>query len=142
MSPTRTSRRITGIGTVLTFVYAVMALAATGRSFVQIAGRFDQAPVPYLLSAAAAVVYILATVALLLSKGAAWYRVAWVAVLFELVGVLVIGTLSWVVPDVFHADATVWSLYGQGYVWVPLALPFIGLWYLASRRPGRAEAAA
>lgn len=142
MSDTRTSRRITGIGTVLTFVYAVMALAATGRSFVQIAGRFEQAPVPYLLSAAAAVVYILATVALLLSKSDRWYRVAWIAVLFELVGVLVIGTLSWAVPEVFHADATVWSLYGQGYVWVPLVLPFVGIWYLAAHRPARAEATA
>ncbi|WP_110590303.1 hypothetical protein [Microbacterium suaedae] len=142
MSDTRTSRRITGIGTVLTFVYAVMALAATGRSFVQIAARFDQAPIPYLLSAAAAAVYILATVALLLSKSASWYRVAWVAVIFELVGVLVIGTLSWAVADVFHADATVWSLYGQGYVWIPLVLPFVGIWYLSSHRPSPAEAPA
>lgn len=134
MSDTRPSRRITGIGTVLTFVYGVMALAATGRSFVQIASRFEQAPTPYLLSAAAAVVYILATVALLLSKSPAWYRVAWVAVLFELVGVLVIGTLSWAVPDVFHADQTVWSLYGQGYVWIPLVLPFVGIWYLTTQR--------
>lgn len=134
MSEIRSTRRVVGIGTVLTFVYAVMALAATGRSFVQIVGRFDQAPVPYLLSAAAAVVYILATVALMLSRSRQWYVVAWVAVLFELVGVLVIGTLSWTVPDVFHADQTVWSLYGSGYVWIPLALPFIGIGYLSSRR--------
>lgn len=134
MSETRPTRRITGIGTVLTFVYAVMALAATGRSFVQIVGRFDQAPVPYLLSATAAVVYLLATIALMLSRSRTWYRIAWVAVLFELIGVLVIGTLSWTTPDVFHADATVWSLYGSGYVWIPLVLPFIGIWYLSSRR--------
>jgi len=134
MTEIRPSRRITGIGTVLTFVYAVMALASTGRSFVQIASRFEQAPVPYLLSAAAAVVYILATVALLLSRSRSWYRVAWIAVLFELVGVIVVGTLSVVAPDVFHADATVWSQYGSGYVWIPLVLPLVGIWYLASQR--------
>ncbi|MGO1838716.1 MAG: hypothetical protein ACTH2J_04715 [Candidatus Microbacterium stercoravium] len=134
MTDIRPSRRITGIGTVLAFVYAVMALASTGRSFVQIASRFEQAPVPYLLSAAAAVVYILATVALLLSRSRAWYRVAWIAVLFELVGVIIVGTLSLAAPDVFHADATVWSQYGSGYVWIPLVLPLAGIWYLASQR--------
>ncbi|HJA04551.1 MAG TPA: hypothetical protein H9800_06770 [Candidatus Microbacterium stercoravium] len=134
MTDIRPSRRITGIGTVLAFVYAVMALASTGRSFVQIASRFEQAPVPYLLSAAAAVVYILATIALLLSRSRAWYRVAWIAVLFELVGVIIVGTLSLAAPDVFHADATVWSQYGSGYVWIPLVLPLAGIWYLASQR--------
>ena len=134
MTDIRPSRRITGIGTVLAFVYAVMALASTGRSFVQIASRFEQAPVPYLLSAAAAVVYILATIALLLSRSRTWYRVAWIAVLFELVGVIIVGTLSLAAPDVFHADATVWSQYGSGYVWIPLVLPLAGIWYLASQR--------
>lgn len=134
MTDNRSTRRITGIGTVLTFVYAVMALAATGRSFVQIAGRFEHAPIPYLLSAAAAIVYILATVALLLSRSHTWYRIAWCAVLFEFVGVIVVGTLSVVMPDVFHADATVWSQYGSGYVWIPLVLPLFGIWYLASQR--------
>ena len=99
MTDTRSSRRITGIAMVLTFVYAVMALAATGRSFVQIAGRFEQAPVPYLLSAAAAVVYILATIALLLSRSRGWYRTAWFAAPFELAGVVIVGTLSIVLPD-------------------------------------------
>lgn len=134
MSDTRSSRRVTGVGTVLTFVYAIMALGATGRSFVQIVERFDEAPIPYLLSAASAVVYILATVALLLSKSRTWYLIAWIAVAFELVGVIVVGTLSVAAPDIFHADATVWSYYGSGYYWIPLVLPIVGLWYLASQR--------
>ena len=139
MSELRTSRRVTGVGTVLTFVYAVMALGATGRSFVQIVERFADAPVPYLLSAASAVVYILATVALLLSKSRAWYRTAWVAVAFELVGVLVVGTLSVAAPEIFHADDTVWSRYGSGYYWIPLVLPLVGLWYLYSQRKKLSE---
>ena len=64
MSSTDPSSRMTGIGRVLVIVYAVMALAATGRSFVQIVRRFDEAPLAYALSALAAVVYILATLAL------------------------------------------------------------------------------
>lgn len=134
--PART-RRMTGVGIVLVFVYGVMALAATGRSFVQIVRAFDEAPLAYALSAASAVVYILATLALMFSGSATWYRIAWVSVLFELAGVLVVGTLSILVPALFQ-HPTVWSLYGSGYVWIPLVLPFFGIWWLAAHRPARA----
>ena len=133
------ARRMTGVGIVLVIVYGIMALAATGRSFVQIAERFDEAPLAYALSAAAAVVYILATLALLFSGARSWYRVAWAAVVFELAGVLVVGTLSILLPELFQ-HATVWSLYGQGYVWIPLVLPFFGIWWLWSHRPSAAAA--
>lgn len=132
-TPSRTPR-MTGIGRVLVVVYAIMALAATGRSFVQIVERFDEAPVAFTLSAVAAVVYILATVALVRSGSRAWYAVAWVAISFELVGVLVVGTLSLTSPALFSHDATVWSGYGYGYLWVPLVLPFLGLWWLITSR--------
>lgn len=126
--------RMTGIGRVLVIVYGVMALAATGRSFVQIARSFDEAPLAYSLSALAAVVYILATLALIFSGRPAWYRVAWVAIVFELAGVLIVGTLSLVLPALF-AHPTVWSWYGLGYVLIPLVLPFFGLWWLITHRP-------
>lgn len=137
-------RRIGGLGTVLVWVYGILALAATGRSASQIISRFSEAPVPYLLSALAAVVYILATVALVASRSAAWYRVAWAAVSFELAGVLIIGALSFVpaVENLFHAEATVWTHFGSGYFWVPLVLPFLGTWWLASHAPSRIGAKA
>jgi hypothetical protein len=134
---TRPSSRITGVGGVLVVVYAIMALAATGRSFVQIVREFDAAPLAYSLSAASAAVYLVATVALLFSRGRAGYVVAWIAIGFELVGVLVVGTLSLTHPELFQ-HPTVWSLYGDGYVFVPLVLPFVGLWWLLAHRPGRA----
>jgi len=135
-------RRMTGIARVLVAVYAVLALAATGRSFVQIVRDFDEAPVAYALSALAAVVYIVATLALIFSDRPAWYRVAWIAIGFELVGVLVVGTLSIVLPEVFQ-HPTVWSVYGNGYVFIPLVLPIIGLWWLLrQRRAARVEAPA
>ena len=126
--------RMTGIGRVLVIVYAIMALAATGRSFVQIVQRFDEAPLAYTLSALAAAVYIVATLALIFAGSRAWYRVAWVAIVFELVGVLVIGTLSLVLPELF-AHPTVWSWFGMGYLFVPLVLPFFGIWWLATHKP-------
>lgn len=124
---------MTGIGRVLVVVYGIMALAATGRSFVQIVREFDDAPVAYTLSTLAAVVYILATLALIFSARPAWYRVAWIAICFELVGVLVVGTLSLVDPALFQ-HPTVWSVYGYGYLFIPLVLPFLGLWWLIRHR--------
>ncbi len=131
-TPTR-SRGMTGIGRVLVVVYGIMALAATGRSFVQIVREFDDAPLAYSLSALAAVVYILATLALVFSARPTWYRVAWIAIGFELVGVLVVGTLSLVLPALFQ-HPTVWSVYGYGYLFIPLVLPFLGLWWLTRHR--------
>ncbi len=132
---------MTGIGRVLVVLYAIMALAATGRSFVQIVREFDAAPLAYALSAASAVVYIVATLALIFSASRAWYVIAWVAISFELVGVLVVGTLSIVLPDLFD-HPTVWSWFGAGYVWIPLVLPFLGLWWLVTHRARAVVAAA
>lgn len=139
MSHTVSRARMTGIGRVLVIVYAVMALAATGRSFVQIVRRFDEAPLAYSLSALAAAVYILATLALVLARRRGWYTVAWVAIVFELTGVLVVGALSLLVPSLFGHDS-VWSYFGMGYLFVPLVLPVFGLWWLRTHRP-QAEAA-
>ncbi len=89
--------RITGVGRVLVFVYGILALAATGRSVYQIVDRFDQAPVAYSLSALSAVIYIVATIALI-APGRVWYRVALITISFELAGVLIVGTLSSFAP--------------------------------------------
>ncbi len=131
-------RRMAGVGLVLVAVYAVMALAATGRSFVSIAQRFAEAPVAYSLSAVAAVVYILATLALMFAGSRAWYRIAWIALAFELTGVIVVGALSLLLPDVFQ-HPTVWSVFGMGYLFIPVALPIVGMWWLVKHPP---EAAA
>ncbi len=133
------SSRMTGIGRVLVVVYAVMALAATGRSFVQIVRRFDEAPLAYSLSALAAVVYILATLALVLARRRGWYTVAWVSIVFELTGVLVVGLLSLLLPELFQHE-TVWSLFGRGYLFIPLVLPVFGIWWLRTHRPAAAAA--
>lgn len=122
-----------GPGRALVVVYGLLAVAATARSAVQLLRDYDEAPLAYALSAFAAVVYVVATVALARGRGA-WRTVAWVAVTVELVGVLVVGTLSLLRPELFP-DATVWSGFGVGYGLVPLVLPVLGLLWL--RRTGR-----
>lgn len=134
MSHTVSRARMTGVGRVLVIVYAVMALAATGRSFVQIVRRFDEAPLAYTLSAVAALVYILATLALIFARRPGWYAVAWVAIVFELTGVIVVGVLSLTMPQLFGHDS-VWSYFGMGYLFIPLALPIFGIWWLRTHRP-------
>ncbi|WIB58818.1 hypothetical protein DEJ13_10070 [Curtobacterium sp. MCLR17_007] len=118
----------TGVGRVLIAVYGILALAATGRSVVQIAEKFSFAPFSYTLSAVAAVVYIVAMIALIV-PGRFWYRVACVTIVFEMTGVLVIGTLSLFDRQLFP-DLTIWSYYGLGYAFAPLVLPIAGLWWL------------
>ena len=137
---TSVSNRSKGFGRVLIVVYGLLALAATGRSVFQVIDDFDKAPLAYSLSALAAVVYIVATVALT-APGAAWYRVAVVTIAFELVGVLVVGTLSIIDPVLFPAK-TVWSVFGRGYAFVPLVLPVLGLVWLWINRPSKASNAA
>jgi hypothetical protein len=124
-----------GFGRALVAVYALFAVAATARSLVQLGFKAEEAPVAYTLSAIAGLVYIAATIGLA-EVGPAPRRTAWAAVVFELVGVLSVGTLSVVDSELFP-DATVWSGYGQGYGWLPLVLPFVGVWWLLRTRPAR-----
>lgn len=125
----------TGPGRVLIAVYAVFALSATARASVQLVTKFHEAPLAYLLSAFAGVVYIVATIALL-RRGARARRIAWLAVSIELIGVVAIGTFSLVMPSDFP-HSTVWSHYGSGYGWVPLVLPMLGLAWLRHTRARR-----
>ncbi|MFE5338519.1 hypothetical protein ACFQ8E_21595 [Isoptericola sp. NPDC056573] len=134
-------RTATGFGRLLVTVYGILAFAAIGRSSYELATKFSEAPVAYSLSTLSAVVYVLATVALA-KGGPRWRVVAWVTVGFEAVGVLAVGTASVASPDVF-GETTVWSGFGQGYGYVPLVLPFVGLWWLWRTGPrGTHDAAA
>jgi cytochrome bd-type quinol oxidase subunit 2 len=121
-----------GPGRILILVYGVFALAATARAGVQIATQFDEAPIAYILSAVAAVIYCAATFALAKATNIS-RRVATVAIAIELVGVIGIGAFSYAVPEDFP-DATVWSHFGQGYGFVPLVLPVLGLLWLRRTR--------
>lgn len=136
---TAASTRNTGPGRLLIAVYAVFAISASARAGYQILTKFSEAPLAYLLSAFAALVYVVATVSLA-KPGRTWFTVSLVAVLVELVGVLVVGALS-VFDSVQFPHETVWSLFGRGYGFVPLVLPVLGLAWLYRRRPRGAQGA-
>lgn len=127
--PERTLGR--GLGRTLVFVYGLFAFAATGRSVLQLTESAPDLPLPYVLSAFAAVVYLVATFALATDRR----RLALTTVAIELVGVLVVGLTS-VLMTQDYPEKTVWSQFGAGYSYVPLVLPLVGLWWLlrGSRR--------
>jgi hypothetical protein len=122
-----------GFGRVVVAIYAVFALSASARSLFQLVTKASEAPVAYGLSALAGLVYVIATFALATNR----QRLATWAIGFELAGVLVVGLLT-VFDAALFPDQTVWSDFGQGYGFVPLVLPFVGLaWVIRSRRPSR-----
>jgi hypothetical protein len=130
---TKSSRSL-GVGRLLILVYAVFAVSSTARASFQVITKFEDAPLAYSLSLLSALVYILATVSLARS-GTTWNKVAVAAVVFELVGVLSVGTLSFVAPELFD-HASVWSGFGSGYGYLPLVLPILGLIWIQKARRG------
>jgi len=118
-----------GVGNLVIAIYAVFALSATVRATYQLLRRYEDAPLAYWLSLLSAVVYIVATHALAKNR----VGLARNTLIFELVGVIAIGTLSFTVPSLF-AHPTVWSNFGMGYGFIPLVLPVFGLWWIAKRK--------
>ncbi|MCM2418347.1 hypothetical protein LNW72_09695 [Streptomyces sp. RKAG293] len=123
-----------GPGRLLLSLYGVFTVAAVSRSLVQMITKFHDAPLAYVLSAVAGLVYAVITVALW-RGGEAARRVALVCCSAELAGVLAVGTFTLVDPSAFP-DATVWSDFGIGYLFLPMLLPVAGLlWLRRSARP-------
>jgi hypothetical protein len=125
----------TGPGRLLVTLYGIFAVGATSRSVVQLTTHYDEAPLAYVLSAVAAVVYVFLTVSLV-RGGELARRAAVACCCAELLGVLVVGTWTLADPGAFP-DSTVWSDYGRGYLFLPLVLPVAGLvWLRRSRDRG------
>jgi hypothetical protein len=123
-----TPKRSLGVGRLLIVFYAVFAVSSSARASFQILTKFDEAPLAYCLSLLSALVYVLATFSLA-KAGKRWRQVALWSVLFELVGVLAVGSLSFFAPELF-AHPSVWSGFGSGYGYIPLVLPILGLaWF-------------
>lgn len=122
----------------LIVAYAVLALAALGRSTYQISTKFADAPLAYSVSALSAVLY--AVIAVALVKGLT--QLALIGTSIELAGVVIVGTLGYIESS-WWPDETVWTGYGSAYGWVPLVLPTLAVWaLLRTRRAASAGASA
>lgn len=126
------NRLVSGPGTLLVWLYGVMVVGAVSRSVYQIATEFDRAPLAYSLSAVAGLVYGFITYTLV-RGGETARKAALVCCAAELVGVLTVGTWTLLDPSAFP-DATVWSDYGMGYVFIPVLLPLSAIYWLRKAR--------
>ncbi|WP_233521282.1 hypothetical protein [Streptomyces triticagri] len=126
------SRLITGPGLLLLWLYGVMVVGALSRSVYQMSTELDRAPLAYSLSALAALVYAFITYTLV-RGGEKARRAAFACCAAELAGVLIVGTWTLVEPSAFP-DATVWSDYGMGYVFIPVLLPVTAMYWLRRAR--------
>ncbi|WP_309096218.1 hypothetical protein [Streptomyces sp.] len=131
-------RLASGPGTLLVWLYGVMVVGAVSRSAYQIATEFDRAPLAYALSAVAGVVYGFITYSLV-RGGETARRVALACCAAELAGVLTVGTWTLIEPSAFP-DATVWSDFGMGYLFIPVLLPLSAIYWLRRGAP-RGDAA-
>ncbi|MET9439669.1 hypothetical protein [Streptomyces sp. NPDC006610] len=125
--PGRT-RLVRGPGVLLVWLYGVMVVGAVSRSAYQIATEFDRAPLAYTLSALAGLVYGFITYSLV-RGGETARKAALVCCGAELAGVLVVGAWTMADPSAFP-DATVWSEFGMGYLFIPVLLPLTALYWL------------
>ncbi|MEU9059379.1 hypothetical protein AB0D13_11035 [Streptomyces sp. NPDC048430] len=122
----------TGPGRVLVWFYGVFTVAAASRSIVEMILDFGKAPLAYVLSAVAAVVYGFITYSLV-RGGEKARRAALVCCAAELAGVLIVGTWTLLEPSAFP-DSTVWSGFGMGYLLIPVILPVTGMIWLRRAR--------
>lgn len=129
------TRLVKGPGLLLLWLYGVMSVGAVSRSAYQIATEFDRAPLAYTLSGVAALVYAFITYTLV-RGGETARKVALACCAAELAGVLIVGTWTLVAPSAFP-DATVWSDYGMGYLFIPVLLPVTGILWLRGRATRR-----
>jgi C-5 cytosine-specific DNA methylase len=108
---------------VLPVVYALLAIAAAGRGSLQLATEASRAPLAYTLSAVAGLVYIAGVAALSRAeKSRRALRWAMSLCTIELTGVIGVGLFS-LLDSARFPDDTVWSDFGAGYGFIPLALP-------------------
>ncbi len=122
---------IKAAGVILAVSYPVLALSAGVRSIYQL--FLKEGPVdllPAVLSGVAAICYLLATFGFVIRKRWAW-RLSVTMLAFELAMVLIVGTLSLVIPDVI--GRTVWGHFGADYGYFPLIQPLLGLAWLFHR---------
>ncbi len=115
-------------GFILGVSYPLLAISTGVRAIYQL--FFKANVVNYIgpsLSAVAALVYLIATIGFFVRKKWAW-QLSVGTLVFEVVMVVVVGTLSISMPDTI--GHTVWGRFGLDYGFFPLIQPILGLLWL------------
>jgi hypothetical protein len=116
------------IGYVLGISYPVLALSTGVRALYQLLIREDITYyLPPVLSGVAALCYLLAAIGFFYRRRWAW-KLSVGVLGFETLCTLVIGTLSFIYPDLI--GRTVWRHFGADYGFFPFFQPLLGLVWL------------
>ena len=124
---TKTSRFMTAVGYILGISYPLLALSTGARGIYQLFFRDDLAKLGPALTIFSSLLYLVASVGFFKRSRRAW-RVSVTALSIEAVGVLTVGALSFLSPDLI--GHTAWSHFGQDYGFFPLIQPLLGLAWL------------
>jgi hypothetical protein len=119
-----------GASDVLGFFYGLWSFSALGRSSYKYLFKHPATFVPAHLSTFVGVLYIFIIVGLR-KRTPRWWWITLGLLVVELAGVLVVGKIDVIWRPFPYA--TVWSNYGIGYFFMPLVLPFVGLWWMLRR---------
>lgn len=127
-APSSLSRMVAISGAILAVSYPVLALSTGVRALYQL--LFKVGVSNYLapgLSGVAALCYLIATIGFAYRRRWAW-RLSVGILIFETLLTIVVGTLSFIIPDVI--GQTVWRHFGADYGYFPLFQPLLGLLWL------------
>jgi hypothetical protein len=117
-------------GIILAISYPVLAISTGARAIYQL--LFKPGVTDYLpsaLSAVAAVCYLFAAIGFTYRRQWAW-RLSVGLLGFEMLMVLVVGSLSFIYPEMI--GRTVWGRFGADYGYFPFFQPLLGLIWLFS----------
>lgn len=121
---------MTAVGYILGITYPLLALSTGVRGAYQLLFRDDLPWLAPALTTFSALLYLVAAVGFFKRTRRAW-RVSVTALSIEAIGVLTVGTLSIVLPDLI--GHTAWSYFGRDYGFFPLIQPLLGLAWLLYR---------
>lgn len=124
------TRAISLIGYVLGISYPLLALSTGARGLYQFFLRDDLAKLGPALSVLTALFYLVAAIGFF-KRTARWWHISVYALGIETILTLIVGTLSFIIPDVI--GSTAWRHFGQDYGFFPLFQPLLGLIYLLWR---------
>lgn len=121
---------MTAVGYILGISYPLLALSTGARGIYQWLFRDDLPKLAPALTIFSSLLYLIAAVGFFKRTRHAW-RVSVTALSIETIGVLTVGTLSILAPDLLAHTA--WSRFGMDYGFFPLIQPLLGLAWLFYR---------
>ncbi len=124
------ARAISLIGYILGISYPLLALSTGARGLYQFFFRDDLTKLGPALSVLTAALYLIAAIGFF-KRTARWWRISVYTLGVETILTVIVGTLSFIIPDVI--GSTAWRHFGQDYGFFPLFQPLLGLIYLLWR---------